>query len=113
MCPWAHCDAVAKAVFQHIVNCKARLRTEEFSLFMQLFIYSKSSWDNNGVVAKPAAGRAQAAVEPRPQPLHGLEGQAAACTTHDVLDQLRTIQQPALVVGGREDIFTPFGWRKK
>ena len=107
MCPWARCDAVAKAVFQHIMNCKARLRPEEFSLFMQLLIYSKASWDNDGVVAELAAGRAQAAVDPRPQPLHGLEGQAAACMTHDALNQLGTIQQPALVVGGREDIFTP------
>ena len=107
MCPWARCDAVAKAVFQHIMDCKARLRPEEFSLFMQLLIYSKASWDSPETVAELAAGRQQAAVEPWPQPLHGLEGQAAACITHDALDKLRMIQKPALVVGGREDIFTP------
>jgi pimeloyl-ACP methyl ester carboxylesterase len=28
MCPWARCDNTAKAVFQHMMNCKARLGRE-------------------------------------------------------------------------------------
>jgi pimeloyl-ACP methyl ester carboxylesterase len=36
-----------------------------------------------------------------------LEGQAAACTTHDVLYELSKIQNPALIIGGAADIFTP------
>lgn len=107
MCTWARCDNATKAIFQHMTTCKARLRPEEFSLFIQLLIYSKSSWANNLMVAEMEESRRQAAVEPQPQPLHALEGQAAACTTHNVVDELRNIQVPALVIGGREDSFTP------
>lgn len=107
MCPWARCDNTAKAVFQHMMNCKAKLSPEEFSLFIQLLIYSKSSWDNEMMYAELEEGRQLAAVEPLPQPLHGLEGQASACITHDVINELGKIQQPVLVIGGKEDIFTP------
>ena len=107
MCPWARCDNTAKAIFQHMMNCKARLGREEFSLFIQLLIYSKSSWDNEVIFAELKEARKQAALEPDPQPLHGLEGQAAACTTHDVLYELSKIQNPALIIGGAADIFTP------
>jgi pimeloyl-ACP methyl ester carboxylesterase len=107
MCPWARCDNTAKAIFQHIMTCKARLRPEEFSLYIQLLIYSKASWDNEEVAAQLEAGRNQAGTDPFPQPLHGLEGQAAACITHNALAQLPSIKQPTLVIGGKEDIFTP------
>ena len=107
MCTWARCDSAAKGIFQHMMNCKARLRPEEFSLFIQLLIYSKSSWDDDGMLAELEEGRKQAAVGPQPQPLHALEGQAAACITHDVLEDLDKIQVPALVIGGQEDRFTP------
>ena len=107
MCPWARCDNTAKAVFQHMMNCKAGLGPEEFSLFIQLLIYSKSSWDNEVIFAELKEARKQAALEPDPQPLHGLEGQAAACTTHNVLYELSKIQKPALIIGGAADIFTP------
>lgn len=107
MCTWARCDNTAIGIFEHMMTCKARLRPEEFALFIQLLIYSKASWNNDTVLAELKEGRRQAAVDPHPQPLHGLEGQAAACITHHVLDELREIQKPALVIGGREDTFTP------
>lgn len=107
MCPWARCDNTAKAIFSHMMTAKARLRPEEFSLFIQLLIYSKASWDDAQLLADLEEGRRQAALDPQPQPLHGLEGQAAACITHDVLAQLGDIRQPALVIGGQQDIFTP------
>jgi pimeloyl-ACP methyl ester carboxylesterase len=107
MCPWARCDNTAKAIFTHMMHAKARLRPEEFSLFIQLLIYSKPSWDNEAMFADLAEGRRLAATDPFPQPLHGLEAQAAACMDHDVLDQLSQIQQPALIIGGQQDIFTP------
>ena len=107
MCPWARCDNTAKAIFQHMVNCKAKLRPEEFSLFIQLLIYSKSSWDDDTMFAEMEEGRKEAAVEVNPQPLHALEGQAAACMAHNVLNRLHEIKQQVLVIGGKEDIFTP------
>ena len=107
MCTWARCDNTAKAIFQHMMHCKARLRPEEFSLFIQLLIYSKPSWDSDAMHAELEEGRRQTALDPQPQPLHGLEGQAAACITHDTLSRLGEIQKPALVIGGKDDVFTP------
>jgi pimeloyl-ACP methyl ester carboxylesterase len=107
MCPWARCDAYAKGLFQHIMNSKARFIPEEFSLYIQLLIFSKSSWDDPRKHEELELGRKQDAVNPYPQPLHGLEGQAAACINHNALNDLAKIYQPTLVIGGREDIFTP------
>jgi len=107
MCPWARCDNTAKAIFQHMVTCKGKLSPEEFTLYIQLLIYSKSSWDNEMMFLEMAEARKQAAIEPESQPLHGLAGQAAACINHDVFDRLCLIKQPALIIGGQEDIFTP------
>lgn len=107
MSTWARCDNAARGIFQHMINCKARLKPEEFSLFIQLLIYSKSSWDNARLVAEMYESRKKAAVESQPQPFHALEGQAAACITHNVVDDLNKIKVPTLVIGGREDSFTP------
>jgi pimeloyl-ACP methyl ester carboxylesterase len=107
MCPWARCDNYAKGLFQHIMNSKARFRPEEFSLYIQLLIFSKSSWDNAEQHEQLASGRNQDAINPYPQPLHGLEGQAAACINHNAWQDLSKISKPTLVIGGREDIFTP------
>lgn len=107
MCTWARCDNAAKAIFQHMVSCKARLRPEEFTLFIQLLIYSKFSWANQIMYAEMEESRRQAAIEPFPQPLHALEAQAEACINHYVVDDLGKIKVPALVIGGREDSFTP------
>ena len=107
MCPWARCDNTAKAIFQHIMDCKARLRPEEFSLYIQLLIYSKKSWDDEEISAGLAEERKNAALDPNPQPLVGLEGQAAACISHDVLAELGRIEVPTLVIDGEEDAFTP------
>ena len=106
LCPWARCDRKAVAVFHHMMHAK-RLRPEEFSNFAQQLIYSKSSWDDDAVYNSLMDGQKAEASNPFPQPLHGLEGQAHACITHDVLADLPTIRKPCLVVGGKEDIFTP------
>lgn len=107
MCPWARCDNTAKAIFQHLINCKAKFSPEEFSLYIQLLIYSKASWDDVKMAAELEQGRKDAYLDPNPQPLHGLEGQAAACINHSVLTELGSVSQPTLIIGGREDIFTP------
>src|SRR5690606_1072539 len=107
MCPWARCDNKAKSIFQHMKNCKAKLSPEEFSLYMQTLIYSKKSWDDEAFAAGLAEDRKQAAHDPALQPLAGLEGQAAACVDHDVLEQLHDIAAPVLVIGGEDDAFTP------
>lgn len=107
MCPWARCDRKAEAIFRHMVHAKAHLRPEQFSNFIQLLIFDKSSWDDEQAYQDMLAGQQEAAADPRPQPLHGLEGQAEACINHNVLEDLPKITQPCLVIGGEEDIFTP------
>jgi pimeloyl-ACP methyl ester carboxylesterase len=39
--------------------------------------------------------------------LIGLEGQAAACVSHSVLEDLKRVNCPTFVLGGEEDVFTP------
>ncbi len=107
MCPWARCDNTAKGIFHHIMACKAHLNPEEFTRYIQLLIYSKASWDDEKVAADLAEGRKNAHLDPNPQPLHGLVGQAHACINHNALADLHKISQKTLVIGGREDIFTP------
>ena len=107
MCPWARCDNTAKGIFQHMVDCKRSLPPDQFTLYIQLLIFSKSTWDNDTSYAEMEGDRKQAAIDPPSQPLQGLKGQAAACINHNALSQLPEIKQPVLVIGGKEDIFTP------
>ncbi|MFM9908793.1 MAG: alpha/beta fold hydrolase [Chitinophagaceae bacterium] len=107
MCPWPRGDNRAKAIFQHIVNCKINFAPEAFSLFIQLLIYSKSFWDDDTSYEAMANDRQKSATEKQVQSVQGLSGQAAACINHDVLEMLPQINQPVLVIGGTDDIFTP------
>lgn len=107
LCPWARCDAYARGIFEHLMAIKARLRPEEFMTYIQLLIFSKPTWDDAPGYADLLAGRRDAALSSAPQPLHGLEAQAAACLEHNTLSQLGQIKCPALVIGGEADIFTP------
>ena len=107
MCPWARCDRYAASTFQHMADCKAHLRPEQFMEWVQLLIFTKPFWDNDEAHEGLLDGLKAAANDPDPQPLHGLEGQKAACVNHDVADRLGEIQAPCLVIGGKDDIFTP------
>jgi pimeloyl-ACP methyl ester carboxylesterase len=105
MCTWARCDRYALDVFQHIVDIKSRLRPNEFARYIQLLIFAKPFWDDTVAYGEMLAGRST--PDPLPQPVHGLESQAAACMDHNTLDELGRVQCPTLVIGGRNDIFTP------
>jgi len=107
MCPWARCDRYARDIFQHLVDCKARLRPEEFATYVQLLIFAKASWDIDTFHREMLEARRAASIDPNPQPLHGLAAQAAACVEHNTLDALSSIRCPCLVIGGQDDIFTP------
>lgn len=107
MCPWARCDRKAKAIFRHMMKAKAHLRPEDFSHFVQLLIYHKSSWDDDSMYEELLEGQKGASIDPYPQPLHGLEGQAHACISHHTLEDLPKVQQANLVIGGMEDAFVP------
>ena len=90
MCTWARCDRYARDVFRHMTDSKSRLRPEEFATYIQLLIFAKPYWDQDAGFAELQEGRAGAATDPMPQPVHGFEGQAAACVAHNTLDQLFT-----------------------
>ena len=107
MCPWARCDRYAKSIFKHMADCKARLTPSEFMEWIQLLIFTKPFWDNDDAYQSLLDGRAAADTNSLVQPLHGLKGQAAACVNHDTLAQLGQIKAPCLVIGGKDDIFTP------
>lgn len=107
MCSWARCDAYAAGIFEHMMVIKARLTPSEFTQYVQLLIFTKPFWDNKNTCQSLTEGRAAAALDPAPQPLHGLEAQAWACINHNVLEDLPTISVPCLVIGGEDDIFTP------
>ncbi len=107
MCTWARCDRYARDVFKHMTDIKSRLRPEEFATYIQLLIFAKLHWDKDATYSELQQGRADAAIDVIPQPIHGFEGQAAACVTHDTLEQLQSVACPCLVIGGRNDIFTP------
>ena len=107
MCSWARCDSYAKSTFEHMKQCKAHLTPAAFMEWIQLIIFHKRSWDNPEFSQSMIDGRNDASIDPNPQPLHGLEGQAAACIEHNTLDQLENITVPTLLIGGEDDIFTP------
>jgi pimeloyl-ACP methyl ester carboxylesterase len=90
-----------------MADIKSRLRPEEFATYIQLLIFAKPHWDKDSAFAELQEGRSGAAADPMPQPVHGFEGQAAACVAHNTLEQLQDITCPCLVIGGRSDIFTP------
>ncbi|MDP0492354.1 MAG: alpha/beta hydrolase [Verrucomicrobiota bacterium JB023] len=107
MCPWARCDRHAKSIFSHLEKIKAHLTADDFMEYIQLLIFDKSSWDDEEFYQSMLEGREEALENDNPQPLHGLAGQAAACVNHDVYEQLPTITNETLIIGGMNDIFTP------
>jgi pimeloyl-ACP methyl ester carboxylesterase len=107
MCTWARCDRYARDVFRHLIDIKSRLRPEEFATYIQLLIFAKPYWDQDAGFADLQESRASAASDPLPQPVHGFEGQAAACVAHNTISELARIACPSLVIGGGSDVFTP------
>lgn len=112
MCPWARCDAMAKAIFSHMIAIKEKLQPDEFARYIQLLIFHKSSWDNTELHQEMINARLAALQDPKPQPFYALEAQAIACMEHDVLNKLSEIKVPCMVMGGKQDIFTP-EWMSK
>jgi pimeloyl-ACP methyl ester carboxylesterase len=107
MCTWGRCDRYARSVFNHMEHIKARLTPSEFMEYIQLLIFTKPFWDNDEAYQSILDGRKDADLNADPQPLHALHGQADACREHDVVSELGNVRCPCLVIGGKDDIFTP------
>ena len=73
MCSWVKCDRYATAIFNHMIDCKSRLRPEQFMNWVQTLIFTKPFWDNDDCHQGLLDGLNDAANNPNPQPVHGLE----------------------------------------
>jgi pimeloyl-ACP methyl ester carboxylesterase len=107
MCTWARQDAFGLYTWQHLVKCKIHFRPEDFLHYVQMLIFTKPWFDNKECFDGMQQGLAEMAVNPAPQPVHATEAQAAAATSHNTLAQLKDIKCPVLVIGGKNDVFTP------
>ncbi|MGI8602824.1 MAG: alpha/beta fold hydrolase [Verrucomicrobiales bacterium] len=107
MCTWARLDRYGLTVWEHLMKCKASFRPEDFMHYVQMLIFTKSFFDKDDCWQSVLEGRAAAATNPAPQPVHAMEAQAAAAMNHDTLKDLKHIKCPALVIGGNDDVFTP------
>lgn len=107
MCTWARQDRFGLYTWQHLMKCKASMRPEDFMHYVQMLIFSKSWFDQDGCFDNLQQGLRDAAVNAAPQPVHAMEAQSAAAIAHNTLAQLSEVSCPALVIGGEDDIFTP------
>jgi pimeloyl-ACP methyl ester carboxylesterase len=107
MCTWARQDRFGLYTWQHMMKCKATMRPEDFMHYVQMLIFTKPWFDNDDCWNNMQGGLAEAASNPAPQPVHAMEAQAAAAMNHNTLNDLKNIKCPVLVIGGKNDVFTP------
>jgi pimeloyl-ACP methyl ester carboxylesterase len=107
MCTWARQDRFGLYTWQHLMKCKATMRPEDFMHYVQMLIFTKPWFDNDDCWQSMQQTLQETANNPAPQPLHAMEAQCAAAMTHDTLAQLPTLRCPTLVIGGKNDTFTP------
>lgn len=107
MCTWARQDRFGLTVWEHLMKCKAAFRPEDFMHYVQMLIFTKPWFDKDDCWKAILEGRAAAAANPAPQPVHAMEAQAAAAMTHNTVAELPNVSCPALVIGGKDDAFTP------
>jgi pimeloyl-ACP methyl ester carboxylesterase len=107
MCTWARQDRLGLYTWQHLMKCKATMRGEDFMHYVQMLIFHKPWFDNDGCFDSMQQTLKDTAVNPAPQPVHAMEAQSAAAITHNTLNELKNIKCPTLVIGGKNDVFTP------
>jgi pimeloyl-ACP methyl ester carboxylesterase len=107
MCTWARQDRFGLYTWQHLKKAKADMRPEDFMQWIQMLIFTKPWFDNDDCWNNMQQGLKDAALNPAPQPLHATEAQSDAAITHNTLNDLKNIKCPVLVIGGKNDTFTP------
>lgn len=107
MCTWARQDHYGRTVWEHLMKCKASLSPADFMQYVQMLIFTKPYFDKEENWKALLEGQAAAADDPSPQPVHAMHAQSAAALAHNTLDRLGEIRCPVLVIGGKNDIFTP------
>jgi pimeloyl-ACP methyl ester carboxylesterase len=107
MCTWARQDRFGLYTWQHLMKAKADMRPEDFMQWIQMLIFTKPWFDNDDCWNNMQQGLKDAATNPAPQPLHATEAQSAAAISHNTLNELKNVKCPTLVIGGKNDTFTP------
>ncbi len=107
MCTWARQDRFGLYTWQHLMKAKANMRPEDFMQWIQMLIFTKPWFDNDDCWNNMQQGLKDAATNSAPQPLHATEAQSAAAMTHNTLNELKNVKCPTLVIGGKDDTFTP------
>lgn len=107
---WAKMDAYTTDVYKSLVTARRHLPFEDFLQLLHLWIFTPAHYNRN--TAELAEGRRSAPGYEFLQTQQGFEGQAAACWSHDVADQLGKIACPTLVTAGTKDIFVPYPFSK-
>jgi pimeloyl-ACP methyl ester carboxylesterase len=107
MCTWARQDRFGLYTWQHLMKCKSTMRPEDFMHYVQMLIFTKPWFDNDDCWNNMQGGLKEAATNAAPQPVHAMEAQSAAAMTHNTISELKNVKCPTLVIGGKNDTFTP------
>jgi pimeloyl-ACP methyl ester carboxylesterase len=107
MCTWARQDRFGLTTWEHMMKCKEHFSAGDFMHYVHMLIFTKPWFDNDDCWKAIQDGNASAGDNPNPQPVHAMHAQAAAAMTHNTLDQLQNVKCPVLVIGGKNDVFTP------
>lgn len=107
MCTWARQDRFGLTTWEHMMKCKQYLPAGDFMHYVHMLIFTKPWFDNDENWKNILDGNAAAADNPNPQPVAAMHAQAAAAMHHNTLGQLSKIKCPVLVIGGKNDVFTP------
>jgi pimeloyl-ACP methyl ester carboxylesterase len=83
MCTWARQDRFGFYTWQHLMNCKATMRPEDFMHYVQMLIFTKPWFDNDDCWNNMQQGLKDAAINSAPQPVHAMEAQCAAAMSHN------------------------------
>ncbi len=103
---WAKMDAYTTDVYKNLIEARKRMPFEDFMQLLFLWIFTSRHYNENVKDLKESMRTAPDYEFKQTQ--HGFEGQAAACWTHDVVEQLGQIACPTLVTAGTKDIFVPY-----
>jgi pimeloyl-ACP methyl ester carboxylesterase len=107
MCTWARQDRFGLTTWEHMMKCKEHLSASDFMHYVHMLIFTKPWFDNDDCWKGIQDGNAAAADNANPQPVHAMHAQSAAAMSHNTLDVLKNITCPVLVIGGKNDAFTP------
>jgi pimeloyl-ACP methyl ester carboxylesterase len=103
---WAKMDAYTTDVYKNLITARKNMAFEDFMQLLFLWIFTPAHYNKN--VGDLKEGMQTAPHYEFKQTQQGFEGQASACWTHDVSDQLDKIRCPTLVTAGTQDIFVPY-----